>query len=537
MQHTRRPSHQPAFDAAHSTQARERQHHPSEERHEVPIPERRPQRDEQAAVPAEAADVQAAVGHYSEPDAERPIATADRADTAAERPVIDPQFIGPPTQQQLLNQEKQRLRQSMTTAQSLQGDERAQSIEHALQQTEQFSSQFYGNELGPDGKPVRKAVPPQLISTIRPLIEEIEKPVDGQTQAAGFDPEASRHGDHVDWNSRLGVPEYRTQSDNLATPEGTCNVTSLAMVLERLGYSRADAMRAVERRLKKQYLADKYKDQSVCTIDQPEQLDQMKLPDEVFQKAVKGYLDEEQQAGQTYQKPRGQETTDAQRLQMSREFKDSAQYEDVLDLLRHVSHAGERTDMGTVAPKLLAEIEPNEIKRPKIETINSGGWDGARDRMEDTLGLGGGVQLSFRHKGQRPGTHIISVQDVTENGLVVDDPFGKPRADYTGRGGDAYAPANSTRRTAQYKNQVDRDPVGPGDNDGVGNDWHADRAQDLKASESLGRSAEMDNGVYRNSWNYARLFTPKTQAEMQAEEAEKFWQLGLLKIPKNPKAQ
>jgi len=38
--------------------------------------------------------------------------------------------------------------------------------------------------------------------------------------------------------------------------------------------------------------ADKYKDQSVCTIDQPEQLDQMKLPDEVMQTAVKGYLDE-----------------------------------------------------------------------------------------------------------------------------------------------------------------------------------------------------------------------------------------------------
>jgi hypothetical protein len=518
MEQTRRPSRQSAFNSAHPTQARTRQLQLPEEVSEIPIPLQRPQRDE-AAAPAEAADVQAAVGHYTE--------------AAAERPVIDPQFIGPPTQQQQLDQEKQRLRQSMTAAQTLQGDERAQSIERALARTEQFSSQFYGGELGPDGKPVRHAVPPQLISTIRPLIEDLEKPVDGQTRPEGVDPEAARLGSHADWNSRLGVPEYRTQSDNLATPEGTCNVTSLAMVLERLGYSRADAMRAVERRLKKQYLAEKYKDQSVCTIDQPEQLDQMKLPDEVFQRAVKGYLDEQQGADRPYKRLRGEDTTDKERLQMSREFKDNAQYEDVLDLLRHVSHAGDRTEMGTVAPKLLAEIEPNEIKRPKIETINSGGWDGARDRIEDTLGLGGGVQLSFRHKGQKPGTHIVSVQDVTQDGLVTDDPYGKPNADYTGRRGDAYAPNNSTQRTAEYKNQVDRDPVGPAD-DGVGNDWHADRAQDLGAAESLGRSAEAPNSVYRNTWNYARLFTPKTQAEMQAEEAEKFWQLGLLKIPKNP---
>lgn len=492
-----------AFTPAVTTQSDKREAQPAEQALDQPAA----QNDQSAATPQ---DVSRVVSHFAEPDAYR-------------FPTLDPSFIGPPTKQMLLAAEKQRLQTEMTTAQALTGDQRAQSIERALAQTEQFSSHYYGNQKDRDGKQVRQAVPPELISTIRPLITDIERPVDGQTLPEGVDPESSRIGTNEDWNSRLGVPQYRTQSDNLATPEGTCNVTSLAMIFERLGYSREDAMRAVERRLKKQYLAQKNKGKDVCTIERPEDLDNFKLPDEVFQRAVKGYLDTQQRAGSKYQRLRGENTTNDERLEMSREFKDSAQYEDVLDMLRHVSNAGERTNMGTVAPKLLAEIEPDEIRRPKIETVDSS-WSGAREKLQESLDLGGGAQLSFNHKGRgRDGSHIVSVQDVLSDGLRIDDPYGDPRDSYSKRTpGDAYAPAKSTQRTAEYQNQKDS----------TEGDWKTDRAQNLTPGESLGDSTTVPDSVYENSWRYARIFTPKTQAEIEKAEDEKYHRYGSLLLPK-----
>lgn len=485
---------------------------PSEDPQQLP-PEQPP------GAPPNPAAVQRAVGHFAEPGPHGAPAPAPGAAAA------------PPTP---MDTEKQRLRQALTSAQSLQGDARAQAIEQALQGAEDFTAGHYNVAAGPDGKRPRRAVPPQLISTIRPLIEELERPQDGQVLPQGTDPEAARTGSGTDWNSRLGVPEYRTQSDNLASPEATCNVTSLAMVLERLGYSRADAMRAVERRLKKQYLAEQNKGLKVCVMDRPEDLDKMKLPDEVFQGAVKKYLDGEQRAGSTYQKLRGQETTEAQRLQASREFHDNAQFEDVLDLLRHVSGAGPRTSMDQVSQRILNEIEPDDIRRPRIDMVAGGNWQGARTRIEQTLAAGGGAQLSMRHKGAgNDASHIISVQDVVQGGLVVDDPYGKPRDTYRGnQRGDAYAPAGSTQRTAEFKNQVNRNPVGAADSDGLGNDWWASRAQNLSADESLGRSASVGDGVYQDAWRYARLFTPKTQAEIEAAEDARYHKFGALKLPK-----
>lgn len=48
------------------------------------------------------------------------------------------------------------------------------------------------------------------------------------------------------WCKRLGVPWYRSQRDNLARPDGTCNVTSIAMALERLGFDRTDLVAAID---------------------------------------------------------------------------------------------------------------------------------------------------------------------------------------------------------------------------------------------------------------------------------------------------
>ena len=48
------------------------------------------------------------------------------------------------------------------------------------------------------------------------------------------------------WCKRLGVPWYRSQRDNLARPDATCNVTSIAMALERLGFDRTDLVAAID---------------------------------------------------------------------------------------------------------------------------------------------------------------------------------------------------------------------------------------------------------------------------------------------------
>ena len=53
----------------------------------------------------------------------------------------------------------------------------------------------------------------------------------------------------VNWNARLGIPQYRTQSDNLTPPEVTCGPTSFSMATERLGYSREDVRAAIDEQL------------------------------------------------------------------------------------------------------------------------------------------------------------------------------------------------------------------------------------------------------------------------------------------------
>lgn len=50
----------------------------------------------------------------------------------------------------------------------------------------------------------------------------------------------------IDWHSRLGVPRYRTQTDNLLPPVTTCSPTSFAMAAERMGYTRADVVATID---------------------------------------------------------------------------------------------------------------------------------------------------------------------------------------------------------------------------------------------------------------------------------------------------
>lgn len=373
-------------------------------------------------------------------------------------------------------------------------------------------------------------VPTKLIDETRPLIEKLESiPKPADKDAVSKNPEAAHVGTGTDWNTTLGVPQYRTQSDNLIPPEASCNLTSLAMSLERLGYGRDEAMAAIDTQLKSQYLEEQKKKllkekKDPSTL--PAQEDVV-LPEGYFEGQVKGYLKAvDGAASKPYQGIRGKDTSEKAWDQIAAQYKDNAQFEDTLDMLRYLTKAGDRTDLDTITPKLLEKLEPDADKRPTYRTITPGknmDWTKARGQMTDVLDDGGAAMLSFHHKGGRntAASHIVSVQQLTDEGLVVDDPYGKPRDDYRLREtGDAYGEKNQAGRSAARKNQVDTGTVSKTDATKVDSDWTAAKGQNLKANESLGSSATVPNDVYSSAWRSIRFLEPakpKVKAETEAE--------------------
>jgi hypothetical protein len=99
--------------------------------------------------------------------------------------------------------------------------------------------------------------PPELIGVVREFIEITEREIEvtgaGNTTsnlANGTDTTTGGSLFHdEDWNTRLGVPTYRTQSDNLMPPEATCAPTAFTMALERIGVSREDIIDSINEKL------------------------------------------------------------------------------------------------------------------------------------------------------------------------------------------------------------------------------------------------------------------------------------------------
>jgi hypothetical protein len=454
---------------------------------------------------------------------------------------LPPDFVGPPSRENLIQAQREKLEQGSQVVPTLPESQRDAYIRELLKDTARFSAQLHGQGEETDKNtnlPPRHAVPPSLISTVRPLINQIEKPGEGRT-AAG-DSEAARDGTTTDWNSQLGVPQYRTQSDNLMTPEGSCNLTTLAMALERLGYNRADALRAVERKLKRDELKRQNEGKAVCVMDSDEDLDKMKMPDGLFERTVQGYLRNQMNPevnGAAYQRLRGENAVNEDEIRrLSQQYRQNAQFEDMLDLLRHVATPNQgRTSMSQGVPEtILRALEPDPERRPRLQTLQPGAttWDGVRTAMSTSLEKGGAGFVSFRHKGAgSDATHIISAQNVEEGGTRFDDPYGTINPEYRrNRTGDAYAPTGSRTRTAEFKNQV------YGNNnrgDGVvGNDWKAEAGQALQPGESLGDSNFVPNAVHQNSWMYARTMTPRTREEIAAADAARYQQVGVLRLPR-----
>lgn len=367
-------------------------------------------------------------------------------------------------------------------------------------------------------------IPNQLIDNARPIIEKLEarKPSEVDT-AAGTNPEGAHVGTGTDWNTKLGVPQYRTQSDNLTSPEATCNITSLAMSLERLGYGRDDAMSAIDTQLREQYLAKLRADAKRKKTDPstlPADASQVELPEGYFEGEVKSYL-KAQNAGaeEAYQGLRGKKTDEKFWDAAASRYKDEAQFEDTLDFLRHLTGAGGRTDLDTITPKLLEKLEPDADKRPTFRSIapdKNMDWTKARAQAQGVLDDGGAAMLSFYHKGNNnSGSHIISMQQMLEGGFIADDPYGGARTNYQiDETGDAYGWKNKSGRDPEKKNQLDATRNKKASD--LDSDWTADAGQNLKKNEVFGRSAEYSDEMFSDAWKSIRFLErakPKPEAQ------------------------
>lgn len=399
--------------------------------------------------------------------------------------------------------------------QHLQGQQKVDYLEDRLGALAQFSQGVAPATA--TGKQT-ETVPTQLIDDARPLIESLERMTpDATVKKAGTNAEGAHVGSGADWNTKLGVPQYRTQSDNLIPPEASCNMTSLAMALERMGYGRENAMDAIDGELRQKYL-DEQKAKLAKTKGDPSTLpktaDDVTLPAGYFEGQVKGYLKSvNDSAEKPYQGVRGKTTNDKAWDAIAGQYRENAQFEDTLDFLRYLSKAGGRTDLDTVTPKLLEKLEPDPDKRPTYRTVTPDrnmDWTKARGEMSNVLDEGGSAMLSYHHKGggNRDASHIISVQQMQKDGLIVDDPYGHIRPGYNvSQVGDAYGEKGQAGRSPDRKNQVDP-AVNRALPSQMDSDWTASAGQHLKANESLGNSSSVADNVFANSWRSIRFLEP-----------------------------
>jgi hypothetical protein len=292
----------------------------------------------------------------------------------------------------------------------------------------------------------------------------------------------SRHS-NIDWNSRLGVPQYRTQSDNLVAPEVTCSVTSFAMSMERLGYGRINIIAAIETKLKE---------------DNPQETDVTKL----WETKSKEYLNKvNSTAEKDFRKIRANSGGLAGKEEaLSKKFKNIAQMEDLLDFYYYLHDNTPRNRSNILGwddkSKKLNRIADSDFKESDSEkfdniTLKSKWNQDKRNKIKAILDEGGTIVLNIKHKGTSSNGHIIVVQSINSEGLIVDDPYGKHAQDYRqGETGDLYAGkgksvSNRKDNNEQYRNtkHFNKDET-----DYSKRDFTVESGQNLSSDESKGNS-------------------------------------------------
>ena len=312
----------------------------------------------------------------------------------------------------------------------------------------------------------RIALPLELVGEVRPLIDLTEP---------SYKPRTS-----IDWNARLGIPEYRTQSDNLAAPEATCNTTTLAMILERLGYSREDLIVVMEKRFG---ITDANADEKT----------------QVWEQKSRTYINSVMNDSAAYRRIRGTSSVSRDdRAGLAKEFREQAQLEDLIDML--LKDMGiSRYGVISEPTKFLEELSGENAGNTEI--IWNSNWSSLSEKVRNCLENGGAAALSFKHKGTRAkASHIVAVLSVESDGFKVDDPYGDVREDYNPRKwDDAYWSRNSngdlrSSRDVQKNEQGDFD------------DWGVDWMVDLPDSEEKGKESFLTTNQITKGFKYVQLF-------------------------------
>ncbi len=304
---------------------------------------------------------------------------------------------------------------------------------------------------------------------------------------------------NIDWNARLGVPQYRTQSDNLLGPEVTCSVTTMAMAMERLGNDRATVVKSIDDKLKE-------------GVEKPDL-------DKLWKEKVEAYFKANTSSSlKNWQKLRGGTNGGivGKEADVAKKFKAYAQYEDLIDFYFYLNNTkAHRTSLfsNTYNDKIAEGISGSSsaYKTERID-LSSKKLDAEyRHKMKETIDAGGSVVLSINHKGTA-GSHIFHVQSITSEGIIVDDPLGGNAEAYRyGSKGDLFG-GKGKKRSYTYKNKPHYNST---ETDYTKRDFTAAAAQDLAADESKGKSQlikyKMIDESNKGLFNYMVLYKKESK--------------------------
>ncbi|WP_020538609.1 hypothetical protein [Lewinella cohaerens] len=314
--------------------------------------------------------------------------------------------------------------------------------------------------------------PHELITPLREWIKLTESNIARVKAEDDVNTNAGSWYSNTDWNTLLRVPQYRTQSDNLVSPESTCAPTTFTMMAERAGWSRADMIEAIDQR---------FRDEGADNLERHWKNKGEKFLDWINANATKNY--QKIQAGRLGKK---------HFEKVAENMREHAQFEDLTIFYHYLinsSHFTSINSSGSHNIRLQQGLENDgdfgkqgSYAYKKYAALGSD--LATRKLVKDHLDQGDVVMFSIFHKGAgQSGTHNYFIQSITENGFVVDDPYGLGNTDYVRKSGvksDLYKAkgGNKHRNDYDFKNR----PV----LSLLRKDFTMKAGQDLKDDESRG---------------------------------------------------
>lgn len=327
--------------------------------------------------------------------------------------------------------------------------------------------------------------PHELIAPLREWIKLTESDLARVRAEEDVNLNAGSWYSNTDWNTLLGVPQYRTQSDNLISPESTCAPTTFTMMAERAGWSRMDMIEAIERRFRDEGAADL--------------AGHWKTKGQQFLHWINA------RGTKDYQKVQGGRLAEKHFEKVAENMREHAQFEDLTTFYHYLINSSSFTSINSSGGH-------NTRLQQGLENDGDFGKQGSyayrqyrvsgpdmsvRKLVKDHLDLGHVIMFSIFHKGAgETGTHNYFVQSIADTGFVIDDPYGLGNTEYarkTGEKSDLYKAkgGNKGRGDYDFKNR----PV----LNLLRKDFTMKAGQDLEKDETRGDSCLLTWEMLMNS--------------------------------------